>query len=403
MPTHLTMALARSLPGPSEGAEDKLYFDDDARGLALRVRSSGGRSWIFKYRVGSRSVKATLGSIDAIDIAKARTQARDLGARVRFGADPAREKREARLRADETLGQLAKKYLERKEKELRYWSHQHCKRHLLKHLKVWHSVPIVEINRRMVAQRISELAESNGPYLAGAARHTLSDFFAWAIRSGLAEANPVLHTDSPIVGGPRERVVSDQELRRIWWALDNNNYGKIVRLLILTGARLAEIGNLAWAEIDFEGALISLAANRTKNARPHTIPLSPPVLEILQSCPQNRERLFSAKGSGFGGWTAYKTDLLHRLADDGGEAVPQWTHHDFRRSISTALHDRFNVPPHVVEAILGHVSGYRTGVAATYNKASYIDERRRALTRWADHIMALVSGEPAEAKVINLR
>jgi integrase len=69
-----------------------------------------------------------------------------------------------------------------------------------------------------------------------------------------------------------------------------------------------------------------------------------------------------------------------------------WTPHDFRRSLSTALHERFGVPPHVVEAILGHVGAYKSGVAGIYNKAVYADERRRALQRWADHIEQLTSG-----------
>lgn len=63
--------------------------------------------------------------------------------------------------------------------------------------------------------------------------------------------------------------------------------------------------------------------------------------------------------------------------------------HDARRALSTALHERFDVPPHIVEAILGHVSGYRSGVAGTYNRALYLDQRRDALERYANHIKGL--------------
>ena len=80
-----------------------------------------------------------------------------------------------------------------------------------------------------------------------------------------------------------------------------------------------------------------------------------------------------------------------------------WTLHDFRRSLSTALHERFGVLPHVVEAILGHVGGHKAGVAGVYNKALYLDERRRALERWGEHITALVSGKAAKAEIVNLR
>src|SRR5262249_9146222 len=75
----------------------------------------------------------------------------------------------------------------------------------------------------------------------------------------------------------------------------------------------------------------------------------------------------------------------------------------FRRALSTALQDRFPVPPHVVEAILGHISGHKAGVAGTYNKAAYLDDRRRALERWGAHIMELVQGTPRKAKAVHLK
>jgi hypothetical protein len=83
--------------------------------------------------------------------------------------------------------------------------------------------------------------------------------------------------------------------------------------------------------------------------------------------------------------------------------VKDWVLHDFRRALSTALHDRFNVPPHVVETILGHVSGHKGGVAGTYNRALYLDERRRALERWGAHVMELAEDAPRKAKAVQLR
>jgi hypothetical protein len=83
--------------------------------------------------------------------------------------------------------------------------------------------------------------------------------------------------------------------------------------------------------------------------------------------------------------------------------VKSWVLHDFRRALSTALHDRFGVPPHVVESILGHVSGHKAGVAGVYNKAAYLEERRRALERWGAHGMELMEDAPRKAKVIRLK
>jgi hypothetical protein len=112
-----------------------------------------------------------------------------------------------------------------------------------------------------------------------------------------------------------------------------------------------------------------------------------------------RDLIFGWGEHGYQDWTGSKADLDERLAGK----VSDWTLLDFRRSLSTALHERFNVPPHVVEAILGHVGGHKSGVAGVYNKALYLDERRRALERWGEHIETLVIGRTAKAKVVNLR
>lgn len=94
--------------------------------------------------------------------------------------------------------------------------------------------------------------------------------------------------------------------------------------------------------------------------------------------------------------TFAKRWLLHARITKAlhGKTLKGWTPHDFRRSISTALHERFGVAPHVVEVLLGHIDGHKSGVAGVYNKALYLDERRDALERWGAHIMELVTGKP---------
>jgi len=156
--------------------------------------------------------------------------------------------------------------------------------------------------------------------------------------------------------------------------------------------------------------LITLPPARTKNGREHLVPLSEPAQNILKTLPRRAmpdgtpwEHVFGATaGSGYQNYSRAKAELDARIAKAGHRLAP-WTLHDFRRSISTALHDRFGVPPHVVEVILGHVGGHKGGVAGVYNKALYLEERRRALERWGAHIMALVTGKRAKARVADLR
>ena len=118
-----------------------------------------------------------------------------------------------------------------------------------------------------------------------------------------------------------------------------------------------------------------------------------------------REYIFgNIVGCGYQNWSRGKVDLDARIAEaNHGKALAPWTLHDFRRSVSTSLHDRFGVLPHVVEVILGHAGGHKSGVAGVYNKALYLEERRRALERWGAHIMELVTGKPAKGTVVKLR
>jgi hypothetical protein len=235
-------------------------------------------------------------------------------------------------------------------------------------------------------------------------RTSLSAFFSWAAREGYIDANPAAFTNKAIENGSRERVLADDELAEIWHAAGRDQYGAIVKLLMLTGARRDEIAGLRWSEVDLDVATITLPPARTKNRREHVIPLSDQALTILEAQPRRvdadgteRDHVFGyGRGRGWQNWSGNKADLDKRIASARKSEGLDWRLHDFRRSLSTALHERFKVAPHVVEAILGHVGGHKAGVAGIYNKALYLDERRRSLDRWAAYIDALVSSKPKQ-------
>jgi len=197
----------------------------------------------------------------------------------------------------------------------------------------------------------------------------------------------------------RERVLADAELAAIWKALPANQYGAIVRLLILTGQRREEVGGLQRSEIDFSKALIMLPPERTKNGRPHELPLTAPAIEILEAQPRRGEReLVFGEGEGpFQGWSRAKGTLDRRIAsqaDKNGRVAP-WRLHDIRRTVATRMAD-LGVQPHVVEVVLNHVSGHKAGVAGVYNRSLYGPEKRAALELWANHVLTIV-GEPSAA------
>jgi integrase len=203
-------------------------------------------------------------------------------------------------------------------------------------------------------------------------------------------------------------VLSEGELVEVWEVCGDDDYGRIVRLLILTGQRKTEIGDLVWPEIDFDKRQIELPPERTKNRRAHLVPLADEALEILADVAAlcGRDLVFGRGAGGFSGWSKAKAELDARIKtarEERGEEkpMPAWVLHDLRRSVVTHLHECKFALPHVVESLVNHVSGHLAGVAGCYNKAQHLDERRQALELWGKHLVALVVGR--NSKVVPIR
>ena len=397
--------------GPVPAGYDRVHFDSELPGYGLRVRGSGVHSLMVQYARAGHSRRIVVGKLGSIDPGKAYAGARDLMAQVRLGRDPAAEKEHERARALETFAAVLPRFLGRQKVKQKPRSYEETERHLMKHCKAFHRYPVESLDRRIIGARLADIAKQNGPAASNRVRASLSTYFMWLAREGYVDANPVAFTNKAIENGARGHVPSDDELGIIWRVLPPGDpYGVIVKLLLLTGARRDEIGSLRRSEVDLDAATITLRPARTKNRREHIIPLSQPALALLAAQPRRtspdgtpRDHVFgNGSERGFQGWSKSKAELDARIAQmDRG--VKDWVLHDFRRALSTALHDRFEVAPHVVEAILGHISGHKAGVAGVYNKAAYLDERRRALERWGAHVMELAEGAPRKAKVVQLR
>jgi integrase len=169
---------------------------------------------------------------------------------------------------------VAERYLKHARDRLKPRSFEEVERHLKKHWLPFRGLPLDKIGRALIASRLEEIAEQNGPIASNRARAALSALFAWAVATGHAEANPV--TSTIRVGGEisREHVIADEELAAIWQACRDGDYGRIVRLLILTGQRRDEVGDMRWSELDLARGLWTIPRERTKNGLPHGVPLS---------------------------------------------------------------------------------------------------------------------------------
>ena len=235
---------------------------------------------------------------------------------------------------------------------------------------------------------------------ADRARVALSGFFGWAVELRYCDANPTNDLAAYSLNAPRERVLSEAELVEIWKACGDDDHGRIVRLLMLTGQRRTEIGDLAHSEVDREKRQIELPGRRTKNGLPHIIPLADEALALLPEKPEGstRDLIFGFGAGGYSGWAKSKRELDKAIAEAraaaGREEMPPWVLHDLRRSLVTHIAETGIAQPHVIEAIVNHVSGHKGGVAGIYNRATYLPEKREALRRWAAYLTGLVSKAP---------
>jgi integrase len=367
-----------------EGKSDHYEWDDSMPGFGFRCRNVGGsKVYLVKYRIGDKQRKVTLGATNKVSLETARTNARAIFGKVAMKVDPANEMARAAVDASKTFDPVIDSYLEAVNAERSQSHYEATKRALKVRFKKLHGLALTSIERSTVATELQAIRKEQGPIAMNRARTYLSSFFNWAIGEGICEANPVDKTNRNDENS-RDRVLKNDELKQIWRALPDNNFGKCCKLLVYTAQRRDEIGGLRVDEINFKDKQIELPESRTKNGIAHIIPLSPPVLAILKSMDlSGRTFVFGAK-SGFSGWSDSKIQL------DLEANVEHWTLHDFRRTGSTRMNDG-GVLPHVVEAVLNHVSGSKAGVAGRYNKAMYLNEKREALNTLASFVERAVS------------
>jgi integrase len=302
------------------------------------------------------------------------------------------------------MAKVSERYLDAKRATMRPGTYRDAERYFTLHWAPLRNRPIAEITRADVAARLQVIVKERGPIAAARARDSLSALFGWAMREGLCDANPVVATNDPGAGRPsRDRVLSMTELAAIWRACQDDDFGQIVRLLMLTGARRREIGELKWSEIDLDHGIMTIAGTRTKNGRSLRLILAPAAIGILRAVSRREGReVFGSGADGFTSWSYATAALNARIVAAEGKALAPWTLHDLRRSVATHLaDDEIGTQPHIIEALLNHVSGHKRGVAGIYNRARYDREIASALAQWAEHVTAIVEGR--KSKVVPLR
>jgi integrase len=380
------------------GASRREVPDGEVRGLYLQIFPSGKASWAFRYRFGGRTRKLTIGASPEIGLKDARDLARAAHLQIASGEDPGAVKQAARtdakaLPARDMVEKVAAQFLTRHVKNLGAATRNEVGRVIAKEiLPAFRGRRVSEIKRSDVIEWLDAIVDRGAPISANRALSWFKGLCNFAVERGVLDVSPIAAIKAPSPETPRDRVLSDDELRSVWEAADALEpvYAGFIKLLILTGQRRSEVAEMRCAEIDLENRVWLLPKERAKNGVEHSIPLSDQAAEILKALPRIAGSDFVLTLNGRN--PIRGTPLIKRRIDRLAPPMPPWVLHDIRRTVASGM-ARLGINLPVIEKLLNHVSGSFAGIVGVYQRHSFSDEKRAAITAWARHVEAIVNGE----------
>jgi integrase len=389
-----TDAYVRRLTVPA-GKADHIQWDPDLPGFGIRLRPAKA-SYVVQYRVGIEQRRKSLGDVRKVNLDDARGIARKRFAQVELGIDPDAEEAKRRTEQAEdarTFEKVVELYLEAQKPRVRPNTYIAEERYLRRHCEPLRKKPVGKVTFEDIADLIRKLVQAHGATSAARARGALSSFFAWCMRQGMGvKGNPTIGTDNPVYGKePRDRVLTDDEIRSVWRSCNEDDFGKIVRLLMLTACRRDEIGGLRWKEIDLPAGKLLLPKERTKSKRALELTLPAAAVAILQTVRRrnSRDTLFGGGASGFNAWSYNTLALNARITAAEAKALAPFRLHDLRRTVRTRL-GKLGVLPHIAELVLNH-AGHKSGIGGVYDHHDYQPEIADALRKWEAHLLEIVA------------
>jgi integrase len=364
--------------------------DKKVPGLRLIVQTSGVRTWALRYKVPKgRARRYTIGQLsDALGLDEARRIAAKVKLDVVKGVDPAAERREAR-RTGTTVQTVWDEYRALHLTKRRDSTAAAAKR-LFDNtvIRKWGKLEIASIRRRDVMALLDGMRDE--PAKANKAKARLNHFFGWAVDREIIEASPCANIKQPNKPKSRDRVLTDDELRRIWKASDEAGYpfGPMIKMLILTTARRTEVAAMVWAELSGQENLWTLPEERSKNGIAHEVYLTPAALDVLASVPRTGDFIFSTRDNRpVSGFAKMKTRIDSLIGED---MVP-WTLHDLRRTGATLL-QRLGFSREVIDACQNHKP---QGVSSIYQRYQFKAEKVKAFESLAREVERIVIGQPS--------
>lgn len=368
--------------------QSKRYMVHDlyCPGLAVRVSESGQLVFVANYRYGLEQRRQTLGAYPIITLVEAREKARGIFRQVLEGVDP----KAVRRRNHMTLRQGVEAFIAQYAKPRnRGW--KETQRILTRELvSRFAERDIRQMTRADILEAADAAIARGAQYQANRIVSYSRKLFNWFLERGMIDTSPLIGIRAPMKEYSRDRVLAVDEITRLVAACRAEAYpfGHYTLLLLATAQRRSEVANMLWSEIDFDAKTWEIPAGRSKNGKPHIVPLSPLVLAILADTPrfEGSDLVFTTTGySPISGITKMLLRIQKESKTNG------WRLHDLRRTAASEM-AKMGISPHVVEKVLNHISGTISGVAAVYNRYGYDAEKRDALNKWGAFLEGLQVG-----------
>ena len=410
----------KALPVPKTGNKvwyfvgAKLQGKVAPRGFGVRVTAGGARSFVLNYRLGRREHRYTIGQFPDWSAIRAVAFARELRQRIDRGDNPLDDRAPAvaTVTVETVLDDFLARHVNNKNQPLRSADEYESAFRRLAKPKIG-KLGIYEVRRSHVVKMLDEIEDENGPVMADRTLAYLRKAFNWYAARDDEFSVPVVRGMGRIKpkARARTRILSEEEIRTIWPHLGKaGTFGALVKTLLLTAQRRDEVAQMTRKEIAADG-IWTIPAERYKTKRPNFVPLSKAALDIIKKQPDIKgcDYVFpSSAKTPFSGFGKCKASLdaavlaaMHEKAPRGTkvEPLPNWTLHDLRRTAKTLM-VRAGVRPDISERVLGHVIA---GVEGTYDRHSYVDEKKDALEKLATIIEHILNPEQSNVRSLEER
>jgi integrase len=392
----------RSLKPPASGRVD--YFDDATPGLSLRITANDVRTWTVFYRdKNARQKRLTLGRYSAVSLADARELARDAQRDVAKGRDPVLEKRAAREVL--TFGELAKEYIEHHAKpKKRSWAED--ERQLESNLlPKWRNRPAAELAAEDLLGVLNAKLKAGAPVAANRLRALVSRIYTFGAEQRLvpATANPVIGVKKPTKETTRDRVLTDDEIRRLWDASATQSAYVCAwfRLRLVTAQRGGELLQMRWQDIDPKSHFWTIPPEFVKNAHGHRVYLNATACNLLERVPRAERAVWVFPKSFMGDYKhvgrrlaqATRANIVAEPKASGkARDRADIRGHDLRRTAASLMAGG-GVPRFVISRILNH--SQEKDITSVYDRYSYDREKKAAMEFWNRRLTAILRGKSA--------